>query len=192
MRRLVAATALPLAIGSLTACGGSAPIAARPPSAKHADPPTVQVLLRIARQFNKEYAANDDDAVYDRWDTRSRKIISAGDYIRRHQRCPTAPGPAIVSSAVPLGPWWIVHYSISDTDLTDYWRYEHGRWTFDLIRSNPKQSGSTDYPPPSTSQPSDARHIPKQAEPNGPARMSYSAIGPSTTSTKRAATVSYD
>ena len=105
MRRLVAATALPLAIGSLTACGGSAPITARPPSAKHADPPTVQVLLRIARQFNTEYAANDDAAVYDRWDTRSRKIISAGECVRRHQECPTARGQAIVRNAVPAGHW---------------------------------------------------------------------------------------
>jgi hypothetical protein len=137
MRRLVAATALTLAIGSVTACGGSRGAAALPASATHRDPPTAQALLRIARKFNEEYAANEDDAVYERWDARSREIISAGDYIRRHQECPTAPGAAIVRNAVRAGPWWLVHYSISGTNLTDYWRCEHGRWVFDLFRSNP-------------------------------------------------------
>jgi hypothetical protein len=138
MRRLRAATALTLAIGSLTACGGSAPTATQPASAKHADPPRAQALLRTARQFNNKYAANDDGAVYDRSDARSRKIISAGEYMRRHQECPTAPGQVIVRNAVPAGHWWLVQYSIAGTDLTDYWRYEHGRWTFDLFRSNPQ------------------------------------------------------
>ena len=138
MRRLLAATALTLAIAGLNGCGGSAPTAAPPATAKHADPPTVQALLRIARQFNNDYAANDDSPVYDRWDTRSRKIISAAEYIRRHEECPTAPGQAIVRNAVPAGHWWLVHYSIAGTELTDYWRYEHGRWEFDLFRSNPQ------------------------------------------------------
>ena len=138
MRRLLAATALTLGIGSLTACGGSAPTAVQPASAKHADRPTVRALLRIARQFNHDYAANDDGAVYDRWDALSRKIISAAEYIRRHQECRTAPGQAIVRGAVPAGHWWLVHYSIAGINLTDYWRYEHGRWMFDLVRVNPQ------------------------------------------------------
>jgi hypothetical protein len=43
-----------------------------------------------------------------------------------------------VQNAVRAGRWWLVHYSISGAQLTDYWRYEHGRWVFDLIRSNPQ------------------------------------------------------
>jgi hypothetical protein len=115
MRRLLAAAALTLATCSLTACGGSAPTATQPALAKRPDRPTVQVLLRIARQFNNEYAANHDGAVYDRWDARSRKIISAAEYIRRHQECPTGPGQAIVRNAVSAGHWWLVHYSIAGT-----------------------------------------------------------------------------
>ena len=137
-RQLVGAAALTLALAGLTSCGGSASTAAKPASAEHGDPPTAQALLRIARQFNNDYADDNDSAVYDRWDTQSRKIISAAEYIRRHRECPTAPGQAIVRNAVPAGQWWLVHYSIAGTDLTDYWRYEHGRWAFDLFRSNPQ------------------------------------------------------
>lgn len=165
MRRLLAATAPTLAIGSLTACGGSAPTAAQPASAEHADPATAQALLRIARQFNNEYAANDDGAVYDRWNTRSRRIITVAEYIRRHHECPTAPGQAIVRNAVPAGQWWLVHYSIAGTNLTTTGTTNTAAGRSTYCAATPRQSGSTDSPPPSTSQSSDARHTRKQATP---------------------------
>ncbi|HWD63769.1 MAG TPA: hypothetical protein VG405_01220 [Solirubrobacteraceae bacterium] len=31
-----------------------------------------------------------------------------------------------------------MRYSISGAELTDYWSYQHGRWLFDLVRSNPQ------------------------------------------------------
>jgi hypothetical protein len=43
-----------------------------------------------------------------------------------------------VRNAVPAGHWWLVHYAIAGTELTDYWQYEHGRWVFDLLGSNPQ------------------------------------------------------
>ncbi len=95
-------------------------------------------LLRVARQFNADYAANKDGLVYGRWDPASRRIISRAEYVRRHRECPTAPGPAVVERAIRRrGGYWAVTYEISGTQLVDYWRYTHGRWWFDLPRSNP-------------------------------------------------------
>jgi hypothetical protein len=127
-----------LACLTLAACGATT---RRAPSPVGHDPHTRQALLQIARRFNDDYAANRSGAVYDRWDARSRAIISRADYIRRHRECSTAPGPATVEDAVAAGGWWLVHYSISGTQLTDYWSYQHGRWTFDLPRSNPQAVG---------------------------------------------------
>jgi hypothetical protein len=136
MRQPVAATALTLGLLLLTACGGTSP--ATPKSAAaHSDPRTTKALLRIARRFNDDYSGNRVGAVYDRWDARSRAVISRADYIRRHQECHSNPGPATIQGATREGGWWLVRYSISDTSLTDYWRYQHGRWVFDLVRSNP-------------------------------------------------------
>ncbi len=138
MRRLIAATAPALLILALIACAGTAPASPRSSAAARSDPRTAQALLRIARRFNADYSANRVGAVYDRWDTRSRTIISRADYIRRHQECHTNPGRATIEEATAAGRWWLVRYSISGISLTDYWRYEHGRWLFDLFRSNPQ------------------------------------------------------
>jgi hypothetical protein len=103
-----------------------------------ADPETGQALLRIAIQFNHNYAANRDGLVYDRWDASSRMIISRAQYVRRHVLCPTAPDEAIVESASPAaGGYWRVRYSIGGVHLIDYWHYVHGQWRFCLTRSNP-------------------------------------------------------
>jgi len=32
---------------------------------------------------------------------------------------------------------WLVHYEIGGQQLTDYWFYDHRRWVFDLVLSNP-------------------------------------------------------
>ena len=114
------------------------PSTASASSTARRDPPTRAALLRIARRFNNDYSANRVGAVYDRWDARSRRIISRTDYIRRHRECHTNPGHATIGGANRAGRWWLVHYAISEVHLTDYWRYEHGRWLFDLIRSNPQ------------------------------------------------------
>jgi hypothetical protein len=137
MRRLVTATALALGVLSLNACAGTGPATPGTSAAAHGDPRTTQALLRIARRFNDDYSANRVGAVYDRWDARSRTIITRAAYVRRHRECHTNPGPATVEGATRAGRWWLVRYSISGTGLTDYWRYEHGRWVFDLFRSNP-------------------------------------------------------
>lgn len=46
--------------------------------------------------------------------------------------------PTTIQGAVRVGHWWLVRYSISGPELTDYWTYERGRWVFDLVRSNPQ------------------------------------------------------
>ncbi len=130
-RAAAAAAALALGILSLAAAPASS-------AAGHREPRTAKALLRVARTFNADYAANRVGAVYDRWDARSRKIISRADYVRRHRECHTNPGPARIEGATRTGAWWHVRYAISDVSLTDYWRYEHGRWVFDLVRSNPQ------------------------------------------------------
>lgn len=138
MRRLVICTVFVLGITSLGGCGGNGRRLARTVSTAHPDPHTKRALLQVARQFNDDYGSNKSAAVYDRWDARSRRIIGRAEYVRRHRECPTAPGPATVQGAVRAGPWWLVRYSISGSELTDYWSYEHDRWLFDLVRSNPQ------------------------------------------------------
>jgi len=102
------------------------------------DPDTRQALLRVAVEFNNDYAANRSGLVYGRWDARSKSVIPRAQYVRRHVECPTAPGRALVEGASRAAHgYWRVFYSISGTRLTDYWLYQGGRWRFDLVRSNP-------------------------------------------------------
>lgn len=138
MRRLLICTVLTLGTICVNACEATSPRQATTISTTRSDPRTKRALLRIARQFNNDYGANNVAAVYERWDARSRMIIGRADYIRRHQECPTAPGAATVQGAVRAGRWWLVRYSIAGTELTDYWSYQRGRWVFDLVRSNPQ------------------------------------------------------
>lgn len=119
-----------------SAGAGSHPAAARtswPP-----DPPTASALLKIAAAFNREYGSGDYGPVYDRWDARSKAIISRAEYIRRHRECPAARLPSRTES-VSRGPGrsWLVYYEIGGQQLTDHWYYSHRRWEFDLILSNP-------------------------------------------------------
>jgi hypothetical protein len=103
------------------------------------DPSTAAALVRIAQVFNTDYSTNNDGPVWDRWDARSQAVISRAEYIRRHAECSTGPqSPPHVESAAP-GPdgTWIVRYEIGGQQLTDYWFYNHQRWEFDLILSNP-------------------------------------------------------
>ena len=135
------ATAAVLAAGVMlvSACGGTSSSGTqRPPGTGRADRPTVAALLRIARRFNQDYAADDDGSVYDRWDAQSQRVISRADYVRRHRECPTAPGAAVVEGAARArSGYWAVRYSIAGSQLIDYWHYVHDRWLFDLARSNP-------------------------------------------------------
>jgi hypothetical protein len=102
------------------------------------EPRTASFLIRVATEFNDDYAANRDALVYQRWDAPSQKVISEAAYVRRHELCPTAPGAALVEGAYAIaGGYWAVHYEISGSRLTDYWHYVDGRWRFDLLRSNP-------------------------------------------------------
>lgn len=103
------------------------------------EPETAAALLRVATTFNNDFGNNNDAPVYARWDARSQKIISEAEFVRRHQECATATQtPAHVQTASP-GPdgAWLVRYSIGGQEFTDYWYYQHGRWLFDLILSNP-------------------------------------------------------
>ncbi len=132
---------------ALNACSGPPhhPTAAatRPsapgPAQPGPDPRTAAALVRIAQVFNNNYDDNNDGPVWDRWDARSKALISRADYIRRHAECATAPqAPAHVESAAP-GPHgtWLVRYEISGQQLTDYWYCTRHRWEFDLPLSNP-------------------------------------------------------
>jgi hypothetical protein len=138
MRQVTIVVALILGILSLSACAGSGPMTRTSAAGTHGDPRTKRALLRIAGRFNRDYSTNHVGAVYDRWDARSRTIITRADYIRRHRECRTNPGPATTLGATSDGSWWLVRYSISGISNTDYWRYERGRWVFDLFRSNPQ------------------------------------------------------
>jgi hypothetical protein len=135
MRRRGAA--ILLLVTALSACS------ARPgvpgPAQPDPDPRTAAALVRIAQVFNNNYDDNNDGPVWDRWDARSKALISRAAYIRRHAECPTAPqGAAHVESATP-GPHgtWLVGYEIGGQQLTDYWYYTRHRWQFDLPLSNP-------------------------------------------------------
>jgi len=97
-------------------------------------------LLKVATVFNDDYDRGVYGSVYDRWDARSKALISRAEYIRRHTECPTSPSATSVESATP-GPngAWLVSYVVSGAEarLTDYWFYVDGRWEFDLPLSNP-------------------------------------------------------
>lgn len=111
-----------------------------PPSyLKGTDPKTTVALLHIATVFNDEYAKNDVRQVYERWDAESQRIISEVAYVKRHLECPSSPGAAQIEDATPGSDgFWIVHYSISGQQFSDFWHYEHGHWLFNLRRSNPQ------------------------------------------------------
>jgi hypothetical protein len=103
------------------------------------DPRTANALLQIARDFNNDYQQNKDAAVYQRWDAPSRAIISEPNYLRRHEACPNDASVKVNTWGVTHGPGgaWLVHYSIDGQQLTDWWYFLHGRFVFDLARSNP-------------------------------------------------------
>jgi hypothetical protein len=121
------------AIGGCTAGPGSRP--APPPP----DPHTVAALLRVAQSFNNAYDNGDFGAAYDRWDTRSKALISRAEYIRRHLLCaPATREQAVVTGAIrgPRGSW-LVSYRMGGVRLTDTWYYARRRWVFDIVASNP-------------------------------------------------------
>lgn len=103
------------------------------------DPETARSLLHIARAFNEDYQRNRDAAVYGRWDAASRAIISQATFVRRHNECPNSPHVKVDTWGVDRGPGgsWLVHYSIDGQQSTDVWYYRHGRFVFDLPKSNP-------------------------------------------------------
>jgi hypothetical protein len=101
---------------------------------------TAATLLKVATVFNDDYDRGVYGPVYDRWDARSKALISRAEFIRRHTECPTSPSATHVEGASP-GPRgaWLVSYTVSGAEarLTDYWFYVDGRWVFDLPLSNP-------------------------------------------------------
>ncbi len=132
-RRLTVASAVVIAGVAATLW-----IAVGPATASRADPRSGAALVRIAQRFNDDYAANRDGLVYDRWDARSRMVISRRRYVELHELCPTAPAPAVVEGAAPVGDgFWRVRYDIGGVQLVDYWHYVASRWRFNLQRSNP-------------------------------------------------------
>lgn len=140
---LAAALAAACSLGT-AACKGTAGSASKRPDATSApsrtrDPETARALLRIARAFNDDYQQNRDAAVYARWDAASRAVISRATYLRRHRACPNTPHVKVDTWGAVRGPdgAWLVHYSIQGQQFTDWWFYVHGRFVFDLPRSNP-------------------------------------------------------
>lgn len=141
----VRATGLIAACGlALAACGHAPERASHATSGASAiserhDPRTARALLRIARAFNNDYQQNKDAPVYARWDATSQAIISQTTYLRRHRDCPNDPNVKVNTWGVTHGPEgaWLVHYSIDGQQFTDWWYYVHGRFVFDLPKSNP-------------------------------------------------------
>ncbi|HKI91274.1 MAG TPA: hypothetical protein VJ986_03140 [Gaiellaceae bacterium] len=126
------------AVFALSACAAPA-TSTTSDSAARPEPETAAALVAIAQTFNDDYGRGVDGPVYDRWDARSRAVISRAEYLRRHAECPTAPTqPAQVEGAAP-GPHgtWLVRYRIGDQQFIDHWIYSGGRWQFDLVSSNP-------------------------------------------------------
>ena len=134
--RVVAGVALLVVTGCAPGHPGhpAAPRVSGPP-----EPRTAAALLAIAAAFNRAYDRGDYGPVYDRWDARSRAIISRAGYLRRHRDCPSAPHAAARTESARPGPRgaWRVDYEIGGQQLTDYWFYVHHRWVFDLVLSNP-------------------------------------------------------
>lgn len=127
-----------------TACGGGTAAAGahRPSTGPHRvssrDPETSAALLRIARTFNDDYARNHDGPVYARWDAASKAVISRAEYLARHRDCPIAEGHVHTWHVTrEAGGVWLVRYSIGGVQFTDTWYYVHGRFEFDLLKSNP-------------------------------------------------------
>jgi hypothetical protein len=131
------------AVATLVSCSAAPATTARkssPAKPLPHDPHTAAALLKIATVFNDDYDRGVYGPVYDRWDARSKALISRVEYIRRHTECPTSPSATQVVSATP-GPngAWLVSYIVSGAEarLTDYWFYVDGHWLFDLPLSNP-------------------------------------------------------
>jgi hypothetical protein len=139
VRRLLIAAAVAAALFTAgCATGTSHPAASAAPLPP--DLHTAAALLTIATAFNRDYDTGNYGPVYSRWDARSQAIITRADYIKRHNDCPTgSPVLSHTEDVSPGGPHgaWLVHYEIGGQQLTDYWFYEHRRWVFDLVLSNP-------------------------------------------------------
>lgn len=120
------------------AAGGTSPPGTSATSPSR-DPETAKALLRIAAALNNDYQDNKDAAVYARWDARSQALISEATYVQRHHQCPNTPHVKVDTWGVAHGPGgaWLVHYSIGGQQFTDWWYYVHGRFVFDLPKSNP-------------------------------------------------------
>jgi len=98
-----------------------------------------QTLVKVAQKFNDDYRDGNFGSVYDRWNAPSQAIIRRSDYIRRHVECPNnSQAPVhVLSVRRGIGDTWLVSYTISDLNFSDYWSYSEGRWQFDLLKSNP-------------------------------------------------------
>ncbi len=120
-------------------CGAGTGHPATSPAPLPPDPHTAAALLSIAAAFNHDYDTGDYGPVYARWDARSQAIISRAGYLTRHKDCPSPPHALSHTESAGPGPdgAWLVHYEIGGQQLTDYWFYEHRRWAFDLVLSNP-------------------------------------------------------
>lgn len=102
------------------------------------EPNTAAQLTQVATAFNHDYQVGHMGAVWDRYDARSRAVISRARDIRWHQECPTPPGAATTTGVVQeAGGWWMVDYTIDGVMLHDFWHQEQGQWRFSLARSNP-------------------------------------------------------
>ena len=140
VRRLVITLVLAAVTAGCTAHPSRPAAPATAPAAAH-DPHTTAALLKIAAEFNSNYDSGRYGPAYDRWDARSQAIITRADYIQRHTDCPAGPQTARVEDARPgSGEAWLVDYEIDGVQLRDYWFYQHGRWVFDLLLSNPSSA----------------------------------------------------
>ena len=102
------------------------------------EPDAAARLTLVATQFNHDYQVGNTGAVWDRYDARSRAVISRARDVRWHQECPTSPGVATTTDVVhQRGGWWRVDHTIDGVMLHDYWHQEEGHWRFSLLRSNP-------------------------------------------------------
>lgn len=102
------------------------------------EPQTAGELRKVATTFHRDFSLDRPRAMYPYFDSATRRVVSESKYAHLLGVCPGVSGTATITS-VQRGSngWWRVYYQIHHVSYVEYWRYETGRFVFDLPRSHP-------------------------------------------------------